>query len=99
MKNSSGLIIYTTEDGLTKIDVTLDDDTVWLTQEQMADLFQKAKATINEHIKNIYEDGELQQETTMRKFGNSEFSTKPTNQPGCGSCCEGNEKKSQKVIA
>ena len=79
MKNSSDLIIYTTEDGLTKIDVTLDDDTVWLTQEQMADLFQKAKSTINEHIKNIYEDGELQQETTMRKFGNSEFSTKPTN--------------------
>ena len=79
MKNSSDLIIYTTEDGLTKIDVTLDDDTVWLTQKQMADLFQKAKSTINEHIKNIYEDGELQQETTMRKFGNSEFSTKPTN--------------------
>ena len=79
MKNSSDLIIYTTEDGRTKIDVTLDDDTVWLTQEQMADLFQKAKSTINEHIKNIYEDGELQQETTMRKFGNSEFSTKPTN--------------------
>ena len=71
MKNSSDLIIYTTEDGLTKIDVTLDDDTVWLTQEQMADLFQKAKSTINEHIKNIYEDGELQQETTMMKFCNS----------------------------
>lgn len=53
MKNSSDLIIYTTEDGLTKIDVTLDDDTVWLTQEQMADLFQKAKSTIKS-ILRIY---------------------------------------------
>lgn len=75
----SDLIIYTTEDGLTKVDVTFDEDTVWLTQEQMANLFQKAKSTISEHIKNIYEEGELIQNTTMRKFGNSEFSTKPTN--------------------
>lgn len=77
--HSSNLIIYTTEDGLTKVDVTFDEDTVWLTQEQMAELFQKAKSTINEHIKNIYEEGELNQDLTMRKFGNSEFSTKPTN--------------------
>ena len=73
------IIIYKTEDGLTQVDVTFQDDTVWLTQEQMADLFQKAKSTINEHITNIYKDGELQKESTMRKFGNSEFSTKPTN--------------------
>lgn len=79
MDNGSEIIIYTTEDGLTKIDVTFEDDTVWLSQEQMADLFQKAKSTINEHINNIYEDGELKKETTMRKFGISEFSTKPTN--------------------
>ena len=78
-KIQSELIIYTTEDGNTKVDVTFDDDTVWLTQDQMAQLFQKSKSTINEHIKNIYEDGELIQEQTMRKFGNSEFSTKPTN--------------------
>lgn len=45
----------------------------------MAELFQKAKSTINEHIKHIYADGELQQSSTMRKFGNTEFSTKPTN--------------------
>jgi len=50
-----------------------------LTQEQMAELFQKTKSTINEHIKNIYSDGELNESSTMRKFGNSEFSTKPTN--------------------
>ena len=77
--NSSDLIIYTTEDGLTKVDVAFDEDTVWLTQEQMAELFQKSKSTINEHIQNIYKEGELQAEHTMRKFGNSEFSTKPTN--------------------
>ena len=52
---------------------------MWLNQEQMAELFQKAKATINEHITHIYEDGELQRASTMRKFGNTEFSTKPTN--------------------
>ena len=75
----SELILYTTEDGVTKVDVTFVDETVWLTQEQMADLFQKSKSTINEHIKNIYSDGELDESNTMRKFGNSEFSTKPTN--------------------
>ena len=77
--DNSEVIIYKTEDGLTQVDVTFEDDTVWLTQEQMAELFQKAKSTINEHISNIYKEGELQQRSTMRKFGNSEFSTKPTN--------------------
>ena len=79
MNNNSEIIIYTTEDGLTKVDVSYVDETVWLTQEQMAELFQKSKSTINEHIKNIYDDCELKIEDTMRKFGNSEFSTKPTN--------------------
>lgn len=79
MENQSELIIYTTEDGLTKVDVTFDEDTVWLTQDQMATLFQKAKSTINEHIQNIYEQGELSEADTMKKFGISEFSKKPTN--------------------
>lgn len=70
----SEMILYTTEDGAIKVDVTFVDETVWLTQEQMAELFQKSKSTINEHIKNIYLDGELDEATTMRKFGNSEFS-------------------------
>ena len=77
--NESEILIYTTEDGLGRVDVTFDGDTVWLNQDQMAELFQKAKSTINEHIKHIYEDGELQKSSTMRKFGNTEFSTKPTN--------------------
>ena len=46
---------------------------MWLNQEQMAELFQKAKSTINEHIKHIYAEGELQQSSTMKKFGNTEF--------------------------
>lgn len=78
-KNDFPILIYQTGDGLTKVNVTFDDDTVWLTQDQMAELFQKAKSTINEHIKNIYADGELIEASTMRKFGNSEFSTKPLN--------------------
>ena len=78
MENSE-IIIYKTEDGLTQVEVTFNEDTVWLTQDQMAELFQKAKSTINEHIKNIYAEGELKKEETMRKFGNTEFSTKPTN--------------------
>ena len=55
------------------------DETVWLSQEQMSQLFGKAKSTINEHIKNIYNDCELFVEDTMIKFENSEFSDKPIN--------------------
>jgi len=55
------------------------DETVWLNQQQMAELFKKAKSTINEHINDIYKDGELDIHDTMTKFGNSEFSSKPTN--------------------
>jgi len=77
--SSSQLLIYQTPDGQIKIDVHLEDETVWLTQDHMAELFGKAKSTINEHIKNIFKEGELVEEQVMRKFGNSEFSTKPTN--------------------
>ncbi len=62
-----------------KLEVNLKDETVWLTQEQMSKLFGKAKSTINEHIKNIYKEGELLENESMTKFGNSEFSDKPTN--------------------
>ena len=79
-KQDSSLLMYTTPDGVTKVDVTFEEDTVWLKQDQMAEqLFQKAKSTINEHIKNIYADGELVEASTMRKFENFEFSTKPLN--------------------
>ena len=62
-----------------KLEVNVKDDTVWLTQEQMSKLFGKSKSTINEHIKNIFKENELQESETMTKFGNSEFSDKPTN--------------------
>ena len=56
-----------------RLEVNLKDETVWLTQEQMSKLFWKAKSTINEHIKNVYKEGELIEKETMTKFGNSEI--------------------------
>lgn len=79
MTQQSNILIYQTEDGQTKIQTRLEDETVWLTQEQMAELFQKSRSTINEHIKNIYEEKELEEIVTMKKFGISEFAKKPTN--------------------
>ena len=61
-----------------EVNVSPAEETVWLTQDQMAELFQKTKSTINEHIKNAYAEGELCT-GTMKKFGNSEFSKKPSN--------------------
>ena len=78
-ENTSQIVIYKTNDGQTRLDVRLEDETVWLTQDQMAELYCKSKSTINEHIKNVYEEQELTEEASLRKFGNSEFSTKPTN--------------------
>ena len=75
----SELILYTTEDGITKINVKLEDETVWLTIDQMAELFNKSRSTINEHILNIYSEAELLEAETMRKIGISDFSTNPTN--------------------
>jgi hypothetical protein len=75
----SNIIIYQTEDGKTKIETRLEDETVWLTIDQMAELFQKSRSTINEHILNIYEEQELDNQHSIRKIGNSDFSTKPTN--------------------
>lgn len=77
--NNSEILIYKNQEGNIKIDVRLEDETVWLSQDQMAALFGKAKSTINEHIKNIYQEEELQKEETLQKFGNSEFQQKGTN--------------------
>ncbi len=73
---NSEILIYQKQDGGIKVDVRLEDETVWLTQEQMATLFGKAKSTINEHIRNVYEENELDASVTMKKFGNSEFQQK-----------------------
>ena len=73
------IVLYQSEDGNVKVDVLFQDETVWLTQEQMAMLFGKARSTINEHIQNIYQEGELQETISMRKYGISEFSIKLSN--------------------
>ena len=62
------VIIYQTEDGLTKLDVRMEDETVWLTQQQMAELFQTSRTNVVDHIKNIYEESELDENSTCRKF-------------------------------
>lgn len=67
MENQTNFLMYQTEDGHTKIQVRIEGETVWMTQKAMAELFQKSVKTINEHIKNIYEEGELRENATIRK--------------------------------
>lgn len=68
-ENQTGeIVIYQTDDGQTKIDVRFEDETVWLTQAQLVDLYQSSKANISEHIKHIFEGGELDEGATVRKF-------------------------------
>ena len=79
MDDQQNIIIYQSADGVVRLDVRLEDKTVWLTIDQMAELFGKSRSTINEHILHIYEEGELEENKTKRKIGISDFSTKPTN--------------------
>jgi hypothetical protein len=67
-KPNSEILIYQAADGRRRIDVRLQDETVWLTQKLISELFQKDVRTINEHIKNIYEEGDLEPQATIRKF-------------------------------
>ena len=78
-KNNGEIIIYQSEDGKIRLDVRLEEKTVWLTIDQMAELYGKARSTINEHILNAYKEKEIEEDKTMRKIGISDFSTKPTN--------------------
>jgi hypothetical protein len=66
MENKSEIILYQTTDGATKIDVRLEDETVWLNQKQMAELFQTTVPNINMHLKNIFEEGELDPAATIK---------------------------------
>ena len=68
MDEKGGIILYTTPDGVSKIEVTLQNETVWLTLDQMAELFQRNKSTISRHIKNVFEEGELQPDATVAFF-------------------------------
>ena len=67
-KDLGEILIYQTEDGVTKLNVNMKDETVWLSIDQMAELFQRDKSTISRHIKNIFEEGELIREATVAFF-------------------------------
>ena len=62
------IVIYQTEDGQTQIDVRLDNDTVWLTQAQMVELFQTTKQNVSLHVGNVFKEGELEQESTVKEY-------------------------------
>ena len=67
-KEKADMIIYTTEDGLTKVETTFDGDTVWLSIDQMAELFQRDRSVIGKHVRNIFKEGELEKESVWAKF-------------------------------
>lgn len=73
------IVLFRTDDEQVAVDVIFAEETVWLTIDQMARLYEKSRSTINEHILNIYNEGELSKEQSLRKIGISDFSTKPTN--------------------
>lgn len=66
--NTSEILIYQTHEGNTRLEVRLENDTVWLSQEQIGQLFNKAKATISEHIRNVFDDEELDRNSVVRNF-------------------------------
>lgn len=68
MNDRGNIVIYQTKDGKTSIDVKLEDETVWLNQAQMAELFQKDRTVIGRHINNVYREGELERDITCAKF-------------------------------
>jgi len=67
-ENNNNIVIYQTDDGTTKIDVKLEDETVWLSQQQMADLYDTTKQNISLHIKNIFDEEELDINSTVKEF-------------------------------
>lgn len=68
MEDNNQVIIYRSEDGETRIDVKFTGETVWLSQQQLCELYNTSKANVSEHIKHIFEDGELEEESVVRKF-------------------------------
>lgn len=79
LSSNDEMLIYQSQDGTIKVDVLFQNETVWLTIDQMCLLFGKSRSTINEHILHIYQEKELEESSSMRKIGISDFSTKPTN--------------------
>lgn len=68
MDSNGEIIIYQTDDGSTHIDVKMEDETIWLTQAQLVQLYQTSKSNVSEHIKHIFEEGELEENAVVRKF-------------------------------
>lgn len=68
MENKGEVVIYQTEDGLTKLEVNLQDETVWLSIDQMAELFQRDRSVIGKHVRNIFKEGELVKDSVWAKF-------------------------------
>ena len=66
MENKSDIIIYQSSDGITKIDVKMDNETVWLNQSQISELFQRDRTVITKHIKNVFEEGELEEKSNVQ---------------------------------
>jgi len=67
-EQNNPIVIYQSEDGNTRIEVKLENETVWLTQQQLCDLYQTGKSNVSEHIKHIFEEGELDENSVVRKF-------------------------------
>ena len=80
-KEKADMIIYTTEDGLTKVETTFDGDTVWLSIDQMAELFQRDRSVIGKHVRNIFKEGELEKESVWAKFAYTATDGKVVSQP------------------
>ena len=78
MELNNKIIIYQTADGQTSIDVKLDNDTVWLSQAQMSELFQKDQSVIARHISNVFKEGELEEKSNMQILHNTFSKYKPT---------------------
>lgn len=79
LDNKNQIVIFKTDDEKISVDVLFEEETVWLTIDDMVKLFDKSRSTINEHILNIFAEGELVESESIRKIGISDFSTKPTN--------------------
>ena len=75
---NSNILMYTTEDGLTKIEATFENDTVWLSIDQMAELFQRDRSVIGKHVRNIFKEGELNKESVWAKFAYTAADGNPT---------------------
>ena len=68
MRDNGNVIVYVDDNGKPQVDVRFQDETVWLTQAQMVDLYQSSKANVSEHIKNIFDESELDKKSVVRKF-------------------------------